>query len=401
MSTRLLHLCHVSRSLVTETSLERVLQRATDIACEVLEARYAAIGVLRADGRTFGTFVTSGIDEATRQAIGPIPSGAGLLGLVVREARVIRLADLTSHPDASGFPSGHPPMRSFLGVPVRSQDVVFGNLYVTEKLTGPEFTAEDEQMAQLLATSTAAAIRNARLHEETHQLLDEVQRLMRGRERFFAMINHELRNSLTAVQGWSEMALRTPPAVEPREALTEVLEASQEAMTLVADLLDLARLEEDRLRITTNAVDPAELIRRAISRIRPLALAADVELAVRHDELIPPIVTDAGRVEQILNNLLTNAIRHAPPGSTVEVCAAAQDSQVVVTVLDQGPGVAATDVDRIFNVYESRRGAGPGVGLGLAVSRRLAALLGGSLIAIHQAAGGGRFELRLPGPEAR
>lgn len=396
MSDRLLHLFEASRALITETSLDRVLQRVTDIAVEVLDARYAALGVLAADGRTIEMFITSGMSDEMRKRIGDIPRGHGILGLVIREARVIRLPDLGRHPDSYGFPPGHPPMHSFLGVPVRGHEAVFGNLYVTEKTTGPEFTVEDEQVAQMLAAHAAAAVQNARLHQEARDLLEEVQRLMRGRERFFAMVNHELRNALTAVHGWSEMAVRTPRAVEPMEALGEVLEASEEAMTLVGDLLDLARLEEDRLRITAQRVDPGELIRRAASRVRPQATAAEVGLVVRQDRDVPPIVTDAGRVEQILHNLLMNAIRHAPVGTVVEVAAARENDQVIFTVLDQGQGVAADDVERIFDVYETRGEDGPSVGLGLAVSRRLALLLGGALGTVHQPGGGGRFELRLP-----
>jgi signal transduction histidine kinase len=212
------------------------------------------------------------------------------------------------------------------------------------------------------------------------------------------MVNHELRNALTAVHGWSEMAVREPPAVEPREALTEVLEASEEAMALVADLLDLARLEEDRLRVSAQPVGPTELIRRAASRVRPQADARSVAVVIRHDPTLPPILTDPGRVEQILNNLMINAIRHAPADSVIELSATRAEGQVCFAVLDQGAGVAMDDIERIFDVYETRREDGSSVGLGLAVSRRLATLLGGSLAAVHQEQGGGRFELRLPLP---
>lgn len=396
MSDRLLSLLEASRALITETSLERVLQRVVDIAVDVLDARYAALGVLAPDGRTLETFITSGMDEATRRRIGDLPRGHGILGLVIRESRTIRLPDLGRHPDSYGFPPGHPPMHSFLGVPVHGHESVFGNLYVTEKTTGPAFTDEDEQIAQMLAAHAAAAVQNARLHQDTRDLLDEVQQLMRGRERFFAMVNHELRNALTAVHGWSEMAVRVPPAVEAREALGEVLEASEEAMTLVNDLLDLARLEENRLRVTSHSVDPGELVRRAAARVRPLADAAGVTLAVQLEPDVRPIGTDARRVEQILHNLLVNAIRHAPEGTTVSVIVDRAPPHLRFAVLDHGSGVAAIDVERIFDVYETRREDGPSAGLGLAVSRRLATLLGGSLFAVHQSDGGGRFELLLP-----
>ena len=148
-----------------------------------------------ADGRALESFTTHGIDPEL-EAIGPPPSGHGILGLVMREAKPIRLHDLTEHPDSSGFPPHHPPMRSFLGVPIVGRRGVLGNLYVTEKAGGEQFTEEDEDIAILLAAKTAAAIENARHHEESARLLEEVQQLHRARERFFAMVNHELRNAL-------------------------------------------------------------------------------------------------------------------------------------------------------------------------------------------------------------
>ena len=147
-------------------------------------------------------------------------------------------------------------MRSFLGVPIFGNGGVFGNLYVAEKIGGETFTAEDEDIAILLAAKTAAAIENARHHEESARLLAEVQQLQRTRERFFAMVNHELRNALAAVYGWSEMLVRKKdPATVPRAAF-EVMDSAQDAIALINDLLDLSRLDEDRLKPIIKAVEP-------------------------------------------------------------------------------------------------------------------------------------------------
>ena len=135
----------------------------------------------------------------------------------MRDRRILRIADLQKHPDSTGFPPGHPPMQSFLGVPIDRRRGVFGILYLTEKLGGPAFTEEDEHIARLLAAQAAAAVENARLHEESARLLEEVQQLQRSRERFFAMVNHELRNALAGVYGWAEMLVRKKdPATVPR-----------------------------------------------------------------------------------------------------------------------------------------------------------------------------------------
>ena len=267
-------------SLITEVSLEGVLQRVVEIAAEVIGAEYAAIGVLAPDGRLLESFTTHGMDAELRAKIGPLPRGHGILGLVIRAARPIRLPDLTRHPDSYGFPPHHPAMHSFLGVPIVGKRGIFGNLYLTEKLGGGFFTEEDEHVAVLLAANTAAAVENARLHEESARLLEEVQQLQRTRERFFAMVNHELRNSLAAVYGWAEMMVRKKdPATVPRAAF-EVLESAQQAVGLINDLLDLSRLDEDRLRPVIRATEPGSMARRAISRVTPAAETKRILLQV-------------------------------------------------------------------------------------------------------------------------
>jgi GAF domain-containing protein len=246
---RLERLIYATSALITELSLDGVLQRVVQVAAEVIGGHYAAIGVLAPDGRVLESFTTHGISDEVRARIGPPPRGHGILGLVIRDPpHPIRLPDLTKHPDSYGFPPHHPPMHSFLGVPIVGRRGVFGNLYLTEKIDAEAFSEDDEHMAVVLATITGAAVENARLHEESARLLEEVQGLHRTRERFFAMVNHELRNALAAVFGWSEMLVRKKdPATVPRAAF-EVLDSAKQAIGLINDLLDLSRLDEDRLK---------------------------------------------------------------------------------------------------------------------------------------------------------
>ncbi|HVX89236.1 MAG TPA: GAF domain-containing protein, partial [Gemmatimonadales bacterium] len=245
---RLEQVLETSVRLAGEHSLDRVLQLVADSAREVIGARYAALGVLAADGRTLDRFVVSGLDPDDTARLGALPRGHGVLGVMIREAKPLRISDLAKHPDSVGFPPGHPVMHSFLGTPVRGRGGVFGNLYLTEKLGGDAFTDEDEHLIQLFAGQAAAAVENARLHDESARLLQEVQQLQRARERFFAMVNHELRNALAAVFGWAEMLVRKkdPSTVPP--AAFEVLDSADQAIRLINDLLDLSRLDEDRLR---------------------------------------------------------------------------------------------------------------------------------------------------------
>lgn len=396
-SERLERLVAAGTLLSSELSLEGVLERVAEIAASVIGARYAAIGVLEPTGRLLESFTTFGVSPEERERIGPPPRGHGILGLVIREARSIRLPDLARHPDSYGFPPHHPPMHSFLGVPIIGRRGIFGNLYLTEKIGAAEFTDDDERIAVLLASQASAAVENARLHEESARLLEEVQQLQRSRERFFAMVNHELRNALAGVYGWAEMLVRKKERTAVPPAAFEVLDSAEQAVALINDLLDLSRLDEDRLRPIIRPVDCAAVARRALSRVTPAAEARGVALRTEFPTGLPQSETDAGRVEQILINLLTNAVRHAPAGGSVAVAGLRRDGRIVLQVTDNGPGVGPDDVEEIFDIYVTKADEeSRGLGLGLPLSRRLARLLGGELRAIPQTGGGGCFELELP-----
>ncbi len=151
-----------------------VLTRIVEAATTLTDARYGALGVIGADG-TLVEFVTTGIDEELREQIGELPRGGGILGLLIREPQAIRLADLSAHPSSVGFPANHPPMSSFLGVPVRIRGTVFGNLYLTEKQGGGEFTEQDEVLVEALARTAGFVVENARaygLSERRRQWLE-------------------------------------------------------------------------------------------------------------------------------------------------------------------------------------------------------------------------------------
>ncbi len=384
-------------SLMAELRLESVLQRVADLAAEVIGARYVAVGLLAPDRRTLDSFIVSGMSEAERAAIGNLPVGRGILGLLIKEGKPIRLKDLAAHPDSVGFPPNHPPMRSFLGVPIASRQGVIGELYLTEKLGAEEFDEVDQHIAGLLAITTASAVENARLFGEQSRLLEEVQQLHRSRERFFAMVNHELRNALAAVFGWAELMVRNKnPETVPRAAF-EILDSAEQAVALINDLLDLSRLDEDRLHPVFRNVDCATVARGAIQRVTPAAQERGVELQLETPREGPLSRTDAHRVEQILVNLLGNAIRHSPPGSTVTATVSPEAGSVVFQVEDAGPGVAPEQVESIFDVYVTSAGEERlGHGLGLPLSRRLARLLGGDVLAVPRPAAGGLFVLRVP-----
>jgi two-component system, NarL family, sensor histidine kinase DevS len=164
-------------ALSSELSLDALLQQLVETAAQLTGARYAALGVVDQTGTGLERFLTTGIDAETHEAIGDLPRGQGILGVLIREAHPLRLENLGDDPRSVGFPAHHPPMRTFLGVPILLRGVAYGNLYLTEKEGGGGFTDEDEELTQLLAAQAAVAIENTRLYETSTRWLRHLESL--------------------------------------------------------------------------------------------------------------------------------------------------------------------------------------------------------------------------------
>jgi signal transduction histidine kinase len=169
-------------AVASDLDLEAVLHRVVEVAMDLVDARYGALGVIDEAGG-LSAFITVGTDEPTRVSIGPLPKGAGLLGELITHPTPLRLSNIADHPSSSGFPPNHPPMRSFLGVPVRVRDEIWGNLYLTERRDGACFDARDESVVAALAAAAGVAISNARLYQEgrrREQLLSATSQIIRN-----------------------------------------------------------------------------------------------------------------------------------------------------------------------------------------------------------------------------
>jgi len=162
---RLTRVLEANRSIASELDLDTVLRRIVEAARDVGEARYAALGVVGSTGK-LEQFLHVGMNAADVHAVGQLPEGHGLLGALIADPRPVRLSRVRSDPRSAGFPPGHPPMTTFLGVPVRSRNAVFGNLYLCDRVDGRDFSAQDEELVLTLAASAGVAIENARLYQE-------------------------------------------------------------------------------------------------------------------------------------------------------------------------------------------------------------------------------------------
>lgn len=372
-------------ALSSALSLEHVLQVLVDVTREMVDAKYAALGVINAERTGLEEFITSGLTAEQRARMAHAPHGHGILGLLIRDARPLRLRDLTQHPASAGIPAHHPTMHSFIGTPVMSRGRVFGNLYVTEKRNAAEFSEADLALLRTLAAQAAVAIENAELR--------------RDRERFFAAASHELGNAVTGAKMWARVLVNAPPAStdEWLEGARRILGATEHAGRLIDDLLSLSRLSAGRLSLAAVPTDLAALAGDVADYFRVEAEAAGLSIVLDAPEEVV-VETDPVRVRQIVMNLVANAAKFTPAGGTIELRVTSDDEGCArIDVRDDGPGIAAADLERIFRPYEQVKtvARGRGAGLGLSLSRQLAAALGGEL-AVRSAPGEGAvFTLKL------
>jgi len=379
--------------LTAERSLEAVLQRIVEVACRLLGARYGALGVLDAQGG-LGQFITTGFSEETKARIGHLPVGKGILGAMVREGKPLRLRDLTRDPRAHGFPPDHPPMHSFLGVPIVSKGRLFGNLYLTEKQDAEEFSKEDEKLAVTLAAQAAIAIENASLYEEVQRSYDELKRsqhlLVRQEKlaslgRLAAGLAHELNNPLSSVAGFAEAlerrltgggAAEPSDLVDVQEYLTLIQDEVSRAATIVRRLLDFARQREP----TFGLVDLQGVVGSAVGFVERQASLANQRIVVTPFPEGSTVRADAQMLQQVFLNLLTNALDAIEGGGEVRITArhaplplgsSAPMRFVEVTVSDTGTGIAPENLARVFDPFFTTKEVGKGTGLGLAICQSI------------------------------
>ena len=373
-------------ALGSALSLPHVLQILADVARELVGARYAAIGVINAETTGLSDFITSGMPAEARTRIGALPQGKGILGLLITDARPLRLRDLRDHPASAGVPANHPPMRSFMGVPVVAGGRVFGNLYVTEKIGAREFSEDDLSLLEVLATQAAVAIENARLRA--------------ARDRLVSAASHALGNALAGVRLWTGTLLHSPPASQDEwiEGVRRIAGGAAQTTRLVEDLVVLTEIQEGRVELHPAAVDVAGVVGHAALDLRTEIEAAGVAVDVDADG---PLIAelDAARTRQVVVNLIAHAVAMSREASRVTVASAEiPDGGVEVRVSDNGPPVSGEDTEALF---DPQAGAGVhahsrGFGFELAVSRQLARLMGGDLTATGRPEGGALFTLRLP-----
>lgn len=346
---KLLRLIDAVLMIEAAVELPVLLRHLIEEACSLVDARYGALGVLNEARTGLEPFITVGLGDAEEESIGARPTGRGVLGVLITDATPLRLRDLGTHPDSYGFPAHHPPMKSFLGVPVRVRSVVYGNLYLTGKIGADDFSDQDQALAEALAVAAGIAIENTRLHERVRVLsvLDDRDRIARDLhdrviQRVFAIG--------MSLQGAVRLSERDQIVERVNKAVDDLDTTMTEIRTAIFELGNNAiagGLRHSVLELTEEMASS-------------LGTRPEVVFNGAIDNAISQRIADS--LLAVLREALTNAGKHAKATSYVVTISVAE--AVSLEVRDNGIGM---ELPQTF-----------GVGLGLANLRSRAERLGGS-----------------------
>jgi len=374
LSDRLERLAHEIPALISEVSLEGVLQRAADLAAEMIGARYAAVGMLSLDGRNLESFTVHGMTAEEQDRIGTLPKGLGILGLVIHEGRSIRMADLMAHQASYGFPPNHPPMTSFLGVPVMVHGRSVGNLYLTDKQGATEFSDVDQLLVEMFALRAGIAIDNAHLHEQVQRLA-----VVEERERISRDLHDGIIQSIYGVA----LSLEDVPFLmqsAPEDASDRVDKAIDSLNLTIREIRNFI------LGLRSELLHGADLVAGLATLADEFAnsAAAKIELDIAVDPEVATVLPIGHRVQmlQMAREALSNAVRHSQAGR-VTIGLHSDATTLEISVEDDGIGFDPTVSPR------------PGH-LGLANLHDRTAALGGTLTIHTQPGNGTSLRIRVP-----
>ena len=359
-----------TRGIAGVLSVDEVLQVIVDRVRQLVRARYAALGIVD-DGGRIERFITSGVTAAERARIGPPPRGHGLLGLIIRESRSYRIAEIADHPDSFGFPANHPPMHAFLGVPVTVKGSSVGNLYLTDKEGSPEFSEQDQRLVEMFALHAGIAIDNARLHEQVQRLA-----VIEDRERIGQDLHDGIIQSIYAVA----LSLEDLPDLmdEDRDVAVARVDRAIDALNVA-----IRDIRSFIFGLQPEALEGGDLVAGLSTLVDEFRVntVIDIELDVEDpaEELRLDVRT---QVLYITREALSNAARHSV-ATRVDVTLHSDSDGLSLTVADNGRGFDPAEVG----------GAGH---FGLTNMAARAASVGGSLAVNSAPTTGTRIIVRIP-----
>jgi PAS domain S-box-containing protein len=397
------------RVLAGERDLKKLVQALTDAATELVGAQFGAFfyNMLDEGGGSYKLYALSGVDRRHFERF-PMPRATTLFGPTFRGEGIIRLGDVTEDPRYGqndpyrGMPRGHLPVRSYLAIPVTSRGGgVLGGL-VFGHGERDQFTESDERLVAGLAAQAAMAIENARLFDAVQKAREAAEIASRLKDEFLATVSHELRTPLNAVLGWTSLLRSTQMDDARRAKALETIERNAKMQQkIVEDILDVQRIIAGQLRLDREPLPFRPIVESAVESIRPMAAAKSIALTVELGDDPGILIGDHARLQQVVGNLLSNAVTFTPEGGAVRITVDVTESRVELVVSDTGVGIAPDFLPHVFERF--RQGdaratrAHGGLGLGLAIVRHLTEMHGGTVAAVSAGEGkGATFIVRLP-----
>lgn len=409
--------------ILQELDHERIVQAVTDTASSLTGAQFGAFfyNVRNEEGESYTLYTISGVPKENFTKF-PLPRNTPVFGPTFRGEGTIRCDDIRLDPRYGtmqphrGMPPGHLPVCSYLAVPVKlGNGEVIGGLFFGHAEAGV-FKKEHERIVETLAAQAAIGLNKASLYQdavfaqrraqqeaqEKHALYEEAARANEAKDQFLATVSHELRTPLTSILGWSQMLTsgRLDSAMTQRAIETIERNARAQAQ-IVEDLLDISRIVSGKLRLSVQLFSPYTSVEAAVEALRPAALAKSIALQLVIDPQAGPISGDPERLQQIVWNIISNAIKFTPKGGRVHIAVQRHHSNVHIVVTDNGAGIPTEYLPRVFDTFtqvdasSSRKHSG--LGLGLAIVKKLVELHGGRVSAHSDGVGkGASFIVSLP-----
>ncbi|MDP2168330.1 MAG: ATP-binding protein, partial [Thermodesulfovibrionales bacterium] len=450
----------VISGIISDMDMDMLLKKVVDNAREFIGSRYVALGILNEQGG-YERFMPSGISdeefENMKKSHG-LPRGKGILGALLIEGKPLRVDDISKHPGSAGFPKGHFPIKTFLGVPLILRNKVIGRLYFGDKLEGGIFTKEDESNALSFASVAAAAINNARLlkesalHNEELDAMNKVasvaSRSLGMNEMLGAVIDEllalrplrlekkgaificdtktktlRLSVSRNFSEGHAKICAETRygeclcgQCAEKGEALFsesnqedkrhektypgDILESGSHLLSLINDILDLSKVEAGKMELEPGEFSLREMLEGSLVMFKEKALKHGIKLSADVSDDIGHIIADERKIKQVVYNLLSNAVKFTPDGGAVGIEAIKLDDAVRVTVWDTGGGIKEEDLEKLFKPFQQLEASltkeHPGTGLGLNLCKKFVELHGGRIWAESELGKGSRFTFEIP-----
>lgn len=404
----------ISKILSAEREMDSLLQKVTDAATRVTRAQFGAFfyNAVNEQGESYLLYTLSGAPKEAFAELGS-PRNTPLFAATFGGSRVLRLDDVQRDPRYGrlaphhGMPKGHLPVRSYLAVPVVSRKRgVLGGLFFGHSEPG-RFTESAERLAVGIAAQAAIGIEIAELLKQEKAARQEAERANRLKDEFLATVSHELRTPLTGIMGWAQVLMESQSdETVTKRAVSGIARASQNQMQLVNDLLDVSRIVTGQLKLDVKAVDFVSIVQAALDTVRLMAEAKGVVISLQSRIGSCPVKGDGNRLQQVVWNLLTNAIKFTPRGGAVGVEVDQRDRDVILTVTDTGIGIKKHDLPVIFDRFmqgdSSSTRVQSGLGLGLSIVKYIVEMHGGSVAAESPGPGKGAvFTVTLPRGDRR